>query len=193
MRALAADTTRALGLPLPALAPGLEVGQRTGDTASAERARQDRRMPGTLVTTPESLSLLLAREDARRELGGVHTVIVDEWHELIGSKRGVQVQLALARLARWSPQLAVWGLSATIGNLDEAMHTLVGHRGGRLVQGRVDKALVVDTLLPEEPGRFSWGGHLGAQMRQPVVDEIEKSGTTLVFTNVRSQAGSGTS
>jgi ATP-dependent Lhr-like helicase len=188
MRALAADTTRALQEPLQALAPGWGVGQRTGDTPSAERARQDRRLPPALVTTPESLSLMLTRENARAELEGVHTVIVDEWHELIGNKRGVQVQLALARLKRWNPQLVVWGLSATLGNLLEAMHTLVGHERGRLVQGRVDKALLIDTLLPHEPGRFSWGGHLGAQMLQPVVDELELASTALVFTNTRSQA-----
>jgi ATP-dependent Lhr-like helicase len=192
MRALAADTTRALALPLPALAPDWSVGQRTGDTPAAERARQDRRLPSALVTTPESLSLLLTRERAIDELAGVHTVVVDEWHELIGNKRGVQVQLALARLRRWNPGLAVWGLSATLGNLDEAMRTLCGARA-RLVQGRSDKRIVIDTLLPHEPGRFSWGGHLGAQMQQPVVEEIERTinesgGTTLVFTNVRSQA-----
>ncbi len=188
MRALAADTTRALQLPLPDVAPAWTVGQRTGDTPSSERAKQDRRMPTTLVTTPESLSLMLTRERAAQELGGVHTVIVDEWHELIGNKRGVQVQLALARLKRWNPQLAVWGLSATLGNLGDAMRTLCGD-GATLVQGRSDKRIVIDTLLPKEPGRFSWGGHLGAQMQQPVVEEIERTaGTTLVFTNVRSQA-----
>ncbi len=188
MRALAADTTRALQLPLADVAPrGFEVGQRTGDTPSAERARQDRRLPGALVTTPESLSLMLTREKVAEDLAGVHTVIVDEWHELIGNKRGVQVQLALARLRRWNPGLVVWGLSATLGNLDEAQATLCG-TGGRRVQGRLDKTLVIDTLLPHEPGRFSWGGHLGAQMLLPVVQEIETSGTTLVFTNVRSQA-----
>jgi len=186
MRALAADTTRALELPLPALAPAWNVGQRTGDTPSAERARQDRRFPPALVTTPESLSLMLTRERAREELSSVHTVVVDEWHELIGNKRGVQVQLALARLRQWCPGLVVWGLSATLGNLDEAMLTLAPV--GRRVQGRVEKDLVIDTLLPHEPGRFSWGGHLGAQMLRPVVDEIDKGSTTLVFTNVRSQA-----
>ncbi|WP_425261232.1 ligase-associated DNA damage response DEXH box helicase [Rubrivivax sp. RP6-9] len=187
MRALAADTTRALQLPLEAMRPGWTVGMRTGDTPSAERARQDRRLPAALVTTPESLSLLLTREHAHTELRGVHTVIVDEWHELVASKRGVQVQLALARLRRWNPQLVVWGLSATLGNLHEAMDTLAGP-GALLVQGRVEKTLVIDTLLPAEPGRFSWGGHLGAQMQQPVVDEIARSATTLVFTNTRSQA-----
>ena len=140
------------------------------------------------MTTPESLSLMLTRERAAAELAGVHTVIVDEWHELVGSKRGVQVQLALARLRRWNPGLAVWGLSATLGQLDQAMATLVAGPHGRLVQGRIEKNLVIDTLLPADPGRFSWGGHLGAQMVQPVVQELEPSGTTLVFTNVRSQA-----
>ena len=191
MRALAADTTRALAEPLSApgsLAPAWRVGQRTGDTPAAERARQDRRMPEALVTTPESLSLLLTRERAAAELAGVHTVVVDEWHELIGNKRGVQVQLALARLKRFNPGLVVWGLSATLGNLAESMATLTGSEHATLVQGVHDKALVIDTLLPVEPGRFSWGGHLGAQMLEPVVREIESSGTTLVFTNTRSQA-----
>ncbi|WP_292453663.1 DEAD/DEAH box helicase, partial [Methylibium sp.] len=105
MRALAADTLRAITLPLADVAPHWSVGLRTGDTPSAERARQDRRLPTALITTPESLSLLLTRENARETLGGVHTVIVDEWHELIGNKRGVQVQLALARLRRWQPGL----------------------------------------------------------------------------------------
>ena len=231
MRALAADTTRALqdavlALP-PATAATLSVGQRTGDTPSAERARQHRRPPTALVTTPESLSLMLTRENARNDLQGVHTVIVDEWHELIGNKRGVQVQLALARLARWNPALLIWGLSATLGNLEEAMATLVapacgglpkreGRAAGadsgdgaagaarsepdrssdrpraRLVRGRLDKSLVIDTLLPHEPGRFSWGGHLGSQMQLAVVEEIERErragGSTIVFTNVRSQA-----
>lgn len=198
MRALAADTARALDAPLAELAPpGWRAGLRTGDTPGAERARQDKRPPQALVTTPESLSLMLTRERAAEELAGVHTLVVDEWHELLGSKRGVQVQLAVARLRRWNPGLVVWGLSATLGNLEEAMATLAGTaaRAGVapalapvLVQGRVDKNLVIDTLLPVEPGRFSWGGHLGAQMLQPVVEEIERSGTTLVFTNVRSQA-----
>jgi ATP-dependent Lhr-like helicase len=187
MRALAADTTRALAEPLHDLAPGWTLGQRTGDTPSAERARQDRRFPTVLVTTPESLSLMLSRDNARDELQGVQYVVCDEWHELIGSKRGVQVQLALARLRQYNPALVVWGLSATLGNLGEAMDVLCGP-GAQLVQGRVDKALVIDTLIPPDPGKYSWAGHLGARMRDPVVQEIEKSGTTLVFTNVRSQA-----
>ncbi|MEO8804745.1 MAG: ligase-associated DNA damage response DEXH box helicase [Burkholderiaceae bacterium] len=188
MRALAADSARAMQEPLGDIGSHWSVGKRTGDTPSSERARQDRRFPTALVTTPESLSLMLTRENARDELKSVHTVIVDEWHELMGNKRGVQVQLALARLRRWNPQLVVWGLSATLGNLPEAMQVLLGTQAGTMVQGRVDKTLVIDTLLPDNPGRFSWGGHLGKQMQLPVVAEIEKSSSTLVFVNVRSQA-----
>ena len=188
MRALAADTLKAITVPLAELAPRWTTGLRTGDTPSAERARQDKRLPTALVTTPESLSLLLTRERARDDLQGVHTVIVDEWHELMGNKRGVQLQLALARLKRWNPQLVVWGLSATLGNLDEAAEVLLGHGEGVLVRGRVEKELRIDTLLPDQPGRFSWAGHLGAQMLGPLVAELEQSSTALVFTNVRSQA-----
>jgi len=191
MRALASDTARALSEPLRDLAPAWSLGQRTGDTASAERARQDRRFPTVLVTTPESLSLMLTREQVREELGGVGFVVVDEWHELIGSKRGVQTQLALARLRQFNPALVTWGLSATLGNLDEAMGVLCGpaaEPAPTLVRGKIDKSLVIDTLIPPEPGKYSWAGHLGARMQQPVVEEIAKSGTTLVFTNVRSQA-----
>lgn len=190
MRALAADTLRSLAQPLAALgeiAPWT-VGARSGDTSAGERNAQNRRLPSALVTTPESLSLLLARADARDVLGSVRMVVVDEWHELLGNKRGVQVQLALARLRRWSPGLSVWGLSATLGNLGEAMHTLLGHGQGRLVQGRVDKPLFIDSLLPPRADRFPWAGHLGLTMLPQVVDEIASSGSTLVFTNTRSQA-----
>ena len=191
VRALAADTAKALTLPMADLAPAWTMGLRTGDTPSAERARQDRRMPTVLVTTPESLTLMLTRENCRNDLTGVEFVVVDEWHELIGSKRGVQAQLALARLRRFNPGLVTWGLSATMGNLEEAMHVLCGPAEDpppRLVRGKVDKTLVIDTLIPPDPGKYSWAGHLGARMQQPVVEEIERSGTTLVFTNVRSQA-----
>ena len=191
MRALASDTTRALAEPLPALAPSWTIGQRTGDTTSAERARQDRRFPTVLVTTPESLTLMLTRNDPRADLQGVGYVVVDEWHELLGSKRGVQAQLALARLRQFNPRLVTWGLSATLGNLDQAMAVLCGptpEPPPQLVRGRIDKQLVIDTLIPPDPGKYSWAGHLGARMQQPGVDEIARSGTTLVFTNVRSQA-----
>ena len=240
MRALAADTLRALQQPLDFLkgqvvdddgvihpvAEGFAwtAGARSGDTASAERNAQNKRLPTVLVTTPESLSVMLSRDYAREVLGNVKMVVVDEWHELLGNKRGVQVQLALARLKKWRgsqetsstedggrragpPQarpapsggsavreatsvgaLSIWGMSATLGNLDEAMHTLLGHKGGTLVRGAVPKKLVIDTLLPPRAERFPWGGHLGLTMLPQVIEEIDKSSTTLVFTNTRSQS-----
>lgn len=189
MRALAADTARALAAPLDELGLPWTVGVRTGDTSSTERARQAKRWPSALVTTPESLSLMLTREDARDTLSGVAVVVVDEWHELLGGKRGVQTQLALARLRRWSPGVVVWGLSATLGNLDEAKDVLLGPgRPGRVVHGQVPKALAIDTLIPAEIERFPWAGHLGVRLRDAVVREIDAASTTLLFTNTRSQA-----
>jgi ATP-dependent helicase Lhr and Lhr-like helicase len=204
MRALAADTLRALQQPLDYLkgqvvdddgvihpvAPSFAwtAGARSGDTASSERSAQNKRLPTVLVTTPESLSVMLSRADAREVLSSVKMVVVDEWHELLGNKRGVQLQLALARLRGWSAGLQVWGMSATLGNIDEAMHTLLGHAGGTLVRGAVPKKLVIDTLLPPRAERFPWGGHLGLTMLPQVIEEIDKSSTTLVFTNTRSQS-----
>jgi ATP-dependent Lhr-like helicase len=188
MRALASDTLRALQQPLESLAPDWSAGARSGDTSSGERSAQNVRLPTVLVTTPESLSVLLSRADAAQVLGTVKMVVVDEWHELLGNKRGVQVQLALARLKRWNPALCVWGMSATLGNLDEAMRTLLGRDDGTLVQGQVPKKLVIDSLLPGRAERFPWGGHLGLTMLPQVVEEIASSSTTLVFTNTRSQS-----
>lgn len=187
MRALASDTLAALQAPLPELAPRWTLEMRTGDTSSAARARQAKRLPTALVTTPESLSLLLTQTEAAQQLGSVQVVVVDEWHELIANKRGVQVQLALARLRQWNPQLMVWGLSATLGNLPEARDTLTGPTG-RIVQGQLPKALTIDTLLPDEVQRFPWAGHLGLRMVPAVAREIEASRNSLVFTNTRSQA-----
>jgi ATP-dependent Lhr-like helicase len=123
-------------------------------------------------------------------------VIVDEWHELLANKRGVQVQLALARLRQWNEALVVWGLSATVGDLSGGasalLHAVNADSGSahthRIVQGKLIKDLRVDTLLPPEVGRFTWGGHLGMQMLEPVAREIDEASTTLVFTNTRSQA-----
>ncbi|QYG03952.1 MULTISPECIES: ligase-associated DNA damage response DEXH box helicase [Massilia] len=192
MRALAADTQRALEDSAAELLPEWRIGARTGDTKSAERARQTRSMPAALVTTPESLSLMISNAAAHEQFRHLDMVIVDEWHELMGSKRGVQVQLALARLRRWRPELLVWGVSATMGNLDLARHVLLGGEEGAdagvLVEGDTRKKIVVDCLIPENVSRFPWGGHLGLQMLQPVIAEIEGHEATLVFTNTRSQA-----
>lgn len=187
MRALAADTARALQMPLDDLGLPWSVGIRSGDTGSAERARQARRLPSVLVTTPESLTLLLTRAQAREDFATLRLVVVDEWHELLGNKRGVQLQLVLARLRHWHPSLPTWGLSATLGNLQHALDVLLP-QGGLLVQGRQDKQLQVDTLLPTAIERFPWAGHMGLKMLDQVNREIDASTSCLVFTNTRAQA-----
>jgi ATP-dependent Lhr-like helicase len=214
MRALAADTVQSMQRAVEGLGLPWTVGIRTGDTPTSERAKQDRRFPSALVTTPESLSLILSRADAREKLSELRLVVVDEWHEMLGNKRGVQTELGLARLRRWNPQLRVWGLSATLGNLEEALDTLVpseqlgsdpswapqSSRGltpavpapavpsRRIVRGVTDKKVIMDTLIPAGVDRFPWAGHLGLVMLDDVVEAIEGARSTLVFTNVRSSA-----
>ena len=188
MRALAADTARALEAPLHDLQIPWSVGLRTGDTSSSERARQSRRLPTTLITTPESLTLMLARADAQAALSTLRMVVVDEWHELLGNKRGVQLQLALARLRRWNTDLIVWGVSATLGNQAHAEQVLIPQGGGISVQGQTSKELRVDTLLPPAIERFPWAGHIGLKMLPQVVAEIDSSPSSLVFTNTRAQS-----
>ncbi|WP_188565982.1 ligase-associated DNA damage response DEXH box helicase [Undibacterium terreum] len=188
MRALANDTLKALEMPLAELRPAWSIATRTGDTSSAERSRQAKALPSVLITTPESLSLMLSKADAQSQFASLDMIIVDEWHELMGNKRGVQTQLAIARLRHWNPMLLTWGLSATLGNLQQAQNALLGTGQGILVQGEKSKQIKVDTLIPEHIARFPWAGHLGIQMLPAVIREIESNSTTLVFTNTRSQA-----
>ena len=188
MRALAADTARALQSPVDDLQIPWSIGLRTGDTSSSERARQGRRLPTTLITTPESLTVLLARADARTALSTLRMIVVDEWHELLGNKRGVQLQLALARLRHWQPELIVWGVSATLGNQSHAEQVLIPQGGGVSVQGKSEKTLQVDTLLPPATERFPWAGHIGLKMLPQVVAELDACASSLVFTNTRAQS-----
>lgn len=195
LRALAADTLQSLIAPLESLGIPWTVETRTGDTSAAMRSRQRTLLPSTLVTTPESLSLLLTRENAPDLFTDLECVVVDEWHELLGSKRGVQVELALARLRRFRPGLRTWGLSATVGNLEESLRTLVGRYDletgeipeGRLIRGDFSKKLVIDSILPDDITRFPWAGHHGLTLLPQVLRGIEANRTSLIFTNTRSQ------
>lgn len=190
MRALAADTAQALSAPLAELGLDWSVGVRTADTGSAERARQSRRLPTAMITTPESLALALSRADAVQTLSSVRLLVVDEWHELLGNKRGVQTQLAIARLARLSPGLRVWGLSATLGNLEVAAEALLSAvpTRRRLIRGQGSKPIRIDTLMPPSIERFPWSGHLNTRMIAPLAAELDGVASALVFTNTRSQA-----
>ena len=189
LRALAADTAEALIQPLRDLGLDWTLETRTSDTPSAIRTRQSRRLPNVLLTTPESLSILLSRAEARGLFGDLRLVVVDEWHELMGSKRGVQVELDLARLRQLQPTVRLWGLSATIGNLDDARDALLGTepRPHRIVRGVEPKRVVIDALIPPVIERFPWAGHLGTQMLPAVVAAIDEGDSAIVFTNTRSQ------
>lgn len=193
LKALAADTEEALKRPLIDLNLPWTVERRTGDSSNYRKRKQLESPPSVLITTPESLSLLLSRREGKAMFSDLQMVVVDEWHELIGNKRGVQTELGLARLRQWQPDLATWGLSATLGNLDEAMNVLLGadHNGtprsGRLVQGMIPKKIVIDSLIPETIERFPWAGHLGLKMLPQVIEAIEEGETTLLFCNTRNQ------
>lgn len=189
MRALAADTAENLQAIAHALQIPWRIESRTGDTGASARARQRRRLPQTLITTPESLSLLLSYADLQPTFSGLEAVIVDEWHELLGSKRGVQTELCLARLRTLAPRLRTWGLSATLGNLQEAMSVLLGASGGgRCIGAALPRQLEVQTLIPPTVERFPWSGHMGLVCLPQVVDALHTAASTLVFTNTRAQA-----
>lgn len=191
LRALATDLAHALNRPLQDLELEWTVETRTGDTPAAVRNRQARRLPEVLITTPESLTLLLSRKNGKELLDDLECVIVDEWHELLATKRGVQTELALSRLRMWNPQLRVWGLSATIGNLNEAADVLMGASPLEppvFVAGAKRKKYRISTLIPDSIERFPWAGHLGLKQLPGIVERIDEAGTSLVFTNTRSQA-----
>src|SRR5690349_7737307 len=184
LRALAADTAEALGAPVRSLGLPWTIETRTGDTSAALRARQRRKLPTALITTPESVSLLLSRDDAPEMFEELQLVVVDEWHELLGTKRGVQTELALSRLRALRPGLRTWGLSATIGNLDEAAEALLGvtpRTPARIVRGVESKAVIVDSLIPPVVERFPWAGHLGTQMLPQVIAAIDEGESAIVF------------
>ncbi|RJS92932.1 ligase-associated DNA damage response DEXH box helicase [Salinisphaera sp. Q1T1-3] len=188
LRALAADTTQHLVRSAEELGLSWTIERRTGDTKSHVKARQRKKLPSALVTTPESLNLLLSYADHEAMFAGLQTVVVDEWHELLSTKRGVALELALARLRAINPRLATWGLSATLANLEQAGAALTGGADIAYIRGVVPATTEITALLPETVDRFPWAGHMGTQMVAPVIATIEAARTTLLFTNTRSQA-----
>jgi len=166
-----------------------KIALRTGDTSTAERAAQKKKMPQALITTPESLHLLLAQKDYTDTFSKLTFVIVDEWHELMGTKRGVQIEMALSRLKAMNPNLIIWGISATIGNLEEARDILLGSYGDKraLISSSLEKKIDIQTIIPETIEKYPWGGHLGIQLLEQVLPIIHQSRSTLLFTNTRSQ------
>ena len=188
IRALATEIEKSANRAITGLQSALTTDIRTGDTAQSRKSQQLKTLPNILVTTPESLHLMLCSKNASELFGQLELVIADEWHELMGSKRGVQVELALSRLKKLSPNLLVWGISATIGNLTEAMQCLLGTTThGTLIRSDLRKEYEVISILPEKAERMPWAGHLGTRLAKNLLPVIHQSTSTLIFTNVRSQ------
>ncbi|MEQ9012422.1 ligase-associated DNA damage response DEXH box helicase [Algiphilus sp.] len=189
MRALAADTQAQLQAAADALQIPWQVGLRTGDSSSSQRSRQRKRLPQALVTTPESASLLLSYGDLLPQWRGLRAIVVDEWHELLGSKRGVQTELVMARLRQLAPELRAIGLSATLGNVEQAARVLVGPSGRvRRIGGEAKAPPTIESLLPDTVERFPWAGHMGLSNVEAVAQRLQQAGSSLVFTNTRAQA-----
>ena len=192
LKALSVDITNALQEAADELETGWRVERRSGDVSSAKKAAQLKNSPDCLVTTPESLQIMLARKGYATFFKYLDAVIVDEWHELLSSKRGVQVELGLSRLKAIKPDLKIWGISATIGNMPEAIDVLMGDKKTRantaIVQSKIKKKLKMTTLLPVKMEDMPWAGHLGVRLLKKVLPIIEENSSTLIFTNTRSQA-----
>jgi ATP-dependent helicase Lhr and Lhr-like helicase len=192
LRALAKDIGRAMEEVIAELDMNWKIGIRNGDTDLNERARQKRQMPEVLIITPESLHLLLAQKNYPDQFNMLRVIAVDEWHELLGSKRGVQVELAISRLVHIQRALhnvycSIWGISATVGNLAEAKEVLLSALGkeGVTVRAYMDKAIEIESVIPDEIEKYPWAGHLGIKLAEKVLPIIDQSRTTLIFINTR--------
>ena len=187
LKAVSRDIRLALEEATNGIAPFFRVEDRTGDTSPSVKARQRSGAPEVLVTTPESLSLLLSHADHKTFFGALETVICDEWHELLGNKRGSLLELALTRLRAVRPQLSTWALTATIANLEEAARAAAGENAV-IVTADIHRPVFIDSLLPEKIDSFPWAGHLGLRMLKQLVEWLDPNISTLIFTNTRSQA-----
>ncbi len=216
LRALAKDIGRAMKEVIGDLGMQWQVGIRNGDTEMSERQKQKRQMPEVLIITPESLHLLLAQKNYPESFRFLRLLAVDEWHELLGSKRGVQVELAISRIAHLVnsleaancqpptansptancqlPTSSLWGISATIGNLEQAQEVLVSPILNTIkdppviVQAKLDKRIEIVSVIPDEIEKYPWAGHLGIKLVNKVIPIIENSRTTLIFINTRGMA-----
>ena len=189
LRALAQDIQKAMQEVCNVIGLPWQVAVRNGDTDAKTRAAMKRRPPECLITTPETLHILIAQKDHHSLFQTVKVVVVDEWHELVGNKRGVQVQLALEYIQAICPEtFRRWAISATIGNLQEAAKALLGEDLPiHFIKAKVNKEIILRSVFPEEIEKYPWTGHLGIRMMDHVIPIIEAGRTVLMFTNTRSQ------
>lgn len=191
LRALAKDIGRAMEEVIDELGMSWQVAIRNGDTSTAERTRQKKQMPEILIITPESLHLLLAQKGYATIFQTLKIIAVDEWHEVLGSKRGVQVELAISRILNaqlmHKTQCLIWGISATIGNLEEAKEVLLSplKKEGVIIKAHLQKQIEIESIIPDEIEKYPWAGHLGIKLAHKLIPIIQQSKTTLIFINTR--------
>lgn len=189
LRALAKDIAKAMSEALDEIGLDWEVSVRNGDTPKNIRAKQTKKMPDILIITPESLHLLLAQKQHQKFFNKLQCIVVDEWHELLSSKRGVMTELAVSRIFSYQKKLRIWGITATIGNLEEAMEVLIPYDIKKTkIVAKEKKKIEIKSVFPDDVEVLPWAGHLGTKLVDKIIPIILESQTTLVFTNTRSQA-----
>ena len=189
LRSLSKDIAKAMQEAIDEIGLDWMVGVRNGDTDPKVRQQQVKNMPEILVATPESLHLLLGQKNHQRFFKSLKVIVVDEWHELLGSKRGVMMELGISQLRKYVPKIKIWGITATIGNLDEAMEILIPYNIRKTtVTAKEKKKIDIIPVLPDEVEILPWAGHLGHKLADKVVPIILNSTSTIVFTNTRSQS-----
>ena len=185
LKALATDIARNLLDPVGQM--GLEIGieTRTGDTPANRRQRQKESPPNILLTTPESLALLLSQDHAATLFAGLQAIVIDEVHALAGTKRGDQLALCIARLRTLAPAARRVGLSATVAHRQAILDYVGAGEPPRLIEVAASTPPVLSILLPTE--RLPWSGHMGLTAASAILRRIESHGMTIIFVNTRAQ------
>lgn len=190
LRSLAKDLAKAMNAAIEEIGLDWTIEVRNGDTSQKDRRRQERLMPDVLLTTPETIHILFSQKNNSRFFKNLKCVAVDEWHELLGSKRGVLTELALTRLISLTKDLKIWGITATIGNLEEAQNVLIPYQGlkTKMIVAKEKKKIEIVTVLPDDIEVLPWAGHMGTKMVSKIIPIIYANQTTLIFTNTRNQS-----
>jgi ATP-dependent Lhr-like helicase len=190
IRALANDLQNALQQAAKDLHINWRIEARTGDTSPEQRKKQKTNPPDAIITTPESIHILFSQKNHQEYFKNIQCIVVDEWHELIGSKRGVQTELLIAHFKRFQPKLSIWFISATIGNMEltcEIIETLSPENKVAHIKADIEKKIQVHTIFPDRAEDMPWAGHLGIKLLDKILPIINSSKTTLLFTNTRAQ------
>ena len=185
LKALATDIARNLTAPVTEMHLPISIETRTGDTPAARRVRQREKPPNILLTTPESLALLVSQTTASTHFAGLSAVVIDEVHALAGTKRGDQLALCLARLARLAPNARRVGLSATVAHPQAILDYVGCGAPVRLVEVPDGAPPELQVMLSEE--RVPWSGRMGLASAAVIMDRIRAAGMTIVFVNTRAQ------